>query len=696
MKKQFYSIAALALICAVSAVNANNVWGQTFLRGRAPFENGLPIQVSITETFQHDNKVRHDKNGCLQVAAFYAANTNRDLAATYYMPSNYSTWYVNDIVQGTDGIAPQTGKSVMNFVATNIGLMAGAAGTPAFNTKTALGAPITDGVAIAGAKIAGTLTTGDIRFLGDSTANGVAATVNNAVTWPTIGYVMVGAAVDLTGPSLDTPGVDFPAVPGTNANSTTFGQFADGIYITTDGTAAQAGNNLLNDVSDDTSVIRAWNFGITNAAIWNPTAGFTNPVFQSTIAPTLKLTNGGAAISYRQQFGHDDTTGFFIKGSTAVQRVRSEWLWNENVLVASGAPADLPVTPLSSPWHNSGFPEGASAPLNLTQAFAQTAWNFGKVNGAQSITRLADIELLVGYEFINEKTHHTNAYLGLVIPTGNKAKGIYLAEPVVGNGGHFGVMYGGLLEIQMSHDDDFIVTTRLDGNFRYLFQNTQTRALDLKDSPWSRYMMVWPNYAALQAATTATNTNRSYTPGINVFTQQVKVTPGSQLLINSAIMLESEHFKGELGCNMMARQSEKISLANTWAAGTVAIAAAEPEGINNAIDASINPRRTIFNNSPLTQIAPGGATFTNGTTLAGNTIITQAEYSSYSVQATDLNLDSAASQTALSWTPYLVLGYGWGQDGTPGFFSLGGSYEFTLENRFINQWQVWGKLGLSF
>ena len=73
-----------------------------------------------------------------------------------------------------------------------------------------------------------------------------------------------------------------------------------------------------------------------------------------------------------------------------MQCVRSQWNWNENVVTA--ADATLPAS-----WLNKGFPQGATAPADLTQAFAQDAWNYGKVNGAQKITRLADIELLVGY-----------------------------------------------------------------------------------------------------------------------------------------------------------------------------------------------------------------------------------------------------------------------------------------------------------
>ena len=42
-------------------------------------------------------------------------------------------------------------------------------------------------------------------------------------------------------------------------------------------------------------------------------------------------------------------------------------------------------------------------------------------------------------QFVCEENVLSNGYVGMVIPTGNKAEAIYMAEPIVGNGNHWAV-----------------------------------------------------------------------------------------------------------------------------------------------------------------------------------------------------------------------------------------------------------------
>ncbi|NBV41009.1 hypothetical protein EBR77_04145, partial [bacterium] len=74
----------------------------------------------------------------------------------------------------------------------------------------------------------------------------------------------------------------------------------------------------------------------------------------------------------------------------------------------------------------------------------------------------------------------------------------------------------------------------------------------------------------------------------------------------------------------------------------------------------------------------------------------ETDYNSAVITADRLDLASAASPTALTGAPYLALGYAWEGDKVPGFMGIGGSYEYSFENRFINSWQLWAKLGFSF
>ena len=50
---------------------------------------------------------------------------------------------------------------------------------------------------------------------------------------------------------------------------------------------------------------------------------------------------------------------------------------------------------------------------------------------------LADIDVIVGYNWINDDCYHFGTYLQAVLPTGKKRKNLFIFSPVVGNGKHF-------------------------------------------------------------------------------------------------------------------------------------------------------------------------------------------------------------------------------------------------------------------
>ena len=73
----------------------------------------------------------------------------------------------------------------------------------------------------------------------------------------------------------------------------------------------------------------------------------------------------------------------------------------------------------------------------------------------------------------------------------------------------------------------------------------------------------------------------------------------------------------------------------------------------------------------------------------------QSQYSDFSISATDLNLDSAASPAAFTNTPYMAIGYAFNEEKSS-VFSLGVSYEIAATNGYINDWMLWVKFGFSF
>lgn len=494
----------------------------------------------------------------------------------------------------------------------------------------------------------------------------------------------------------------------------------------------------------------------------------TSPTFKATVNPEHKFSHVGAGLALRYHFS-DDKQGFFGSLSTSVEHVRSKICLNETpvkakteinsvnfpetdspvgdlfplVITASETPGTNPVAVTGSttagtiakgsifgsyinkdnatsgytatttgtyfPVNEDGLTNGGGTPpADVTEAFAQAAWNYGKIDCEQKITRLADIELAVGYQWLCSDCASSNWYVGVVIPTGNKPCAEYVAPAVVGNGQHGGIMGGSSLELMLSENEDRSIWYRLDTNCRYLFRNTQKRSFDLKGNEWSRYMMVWKDQAAYEAALTdvANNNqpNRNYTPGINVFTHDMKVKPRFQSRINQAVYFNSECFRAELGWNVFARTKECVEFSCPWDSKPAFADASYATGVG------LNNNRTIYNDAQLMSVnqalVPNGDTpeglsmntsvgFLNGETNANALISGKANYEAFAITDKDVNLDSAATPASIVHTPYASLGYAWDSECKPAV-SVGAQYEFSQGNTALQKWMVWGKFEFAF
>lgn len=668
----------LATVFSISSLHATDNGGAnqqnwdtsgTFLRFETPFQSASPERVALFNTEDFRTKHRASHNGDVQFVVFGGQNSNQANAAAYYMPNGLETLTFNASIdannEGTATNATYWGAAQQVTTGGITPARIGATGNTALAYVSAYTSPtVYTATPFTLSSTAGTSTG----------TNTLAVIPTNAST---TGQAILNTATGAVG-AVD----NFVVGTGTANTYSTYDLTQLRGLINTD---ANIGNFVV-DTNKNFGILRPWNFGVGYAPNVQIGAGISESAFVSVITPELKRSHWGIGATWKQLLSEKDT-GFWLELSTALQRVTMNMSLNEvETLALSATATEDPTygTTWAASWTNNGFDAGDTpAPTNITQAFAQTAWNYGKLDGAQSVTRLADIELKLGYQFICSDQVMSNIFLGIVIPTGNKAQSVYLAEPVVGNGFHFGLMFGATQEIQWSMSDETRWSMRSDTQFRYLFKNTQVRSFDtLSNGQWSRYMMVWPDYATEQAngeLLTTENSLRAYTPGINVFTQEVNVTPRAQARTNQALVVEHGGFKGEFGWNMLIRQAEQVTLVNDWVDNLVAFVDAS----NNATSL-FNQTRTIYNDAYQSTPVPGAA--------AGDS---QSQYNAASISATDLNLDSAASSAAFTNTPYLAIGYAFNEERSS-VFSIGASYEISATNGYINDWMLWGKFCFTF
>jgi hypothetical protein len=408
--------------------------------------------------------------------------------------------------------------------------------------------------------------------------------------------------------------------------------------------------------------------------------------FRSEIAFEPKQSLVGLGVHYRQSFwrNEDKGRGFFFSASSPLLHIKNQFNISETII------------------HQGTIDTVANKGVvsNMVEAFMQPAWFYGRIesdqppcSGAQkacgeegcpdSKTRLGDIEVKLGMEWLEHEPCHLESYVGMLIPTGNKAKGVCIFEPIVGAGKHFGLMFGGAfgLRIWVDEENDRNLRMEYAMNSQYLFKNTQVRSFDLINKPFSRYAQLYLSKAdAINASqlTAPLNTN-SFTPGINVLTQTVKVTPGYQFNINSAFVYTcATGFQGEAGYNFYARRGEDIELCKEWQVGP-----ALKHVLGNGLT---NPIRNI---SGFVMQEDENDNYTDVTSLAN--------YENNVILASDIDLDSAATPAALSHTFYGAVGYRWGECENPVFASFGGSVEISKANNTeLERWLAWGKVGFTF
>ncbi len=391
------------------------------------------------------------------------------------------------------------------------------------------------------------------------------------------------------------------------------------------------------------------------------------------IRPQQSVVGAGLQVRKAMAMNEEKGHGFYTSLSVPIERVTNN-LKFEEAIIRDGGGVNKTI-------------DGGTAQANMTDAFAQDEWDFGKIKGgSMSKTGVADIEFKIGYEWIQQEPFHLESYLGLLIPTGNKPNSKRLFEPIVGHGRHWGIMFGNSLGIQIWSDEAKDRSLRMEyaSHSQYLFKNTQCRSIDLVCKPWSRYIELYRNED--QAATAAASSNNSInlaTAGINVLTIPLKVRPGFSHNMTTAAVFTSKNFQIEGGYNLYCRQSECVKLSCPWQEGPV---------IKRGFGAGTTlPTRDITGNARLENI-------TLNTTPGTGNRIALGDYKYNFIKESDLDLNSASSPSIITHTIYGSAGYRWDDAcDYPMFVTAGGSYEFNKANNAgVERWTIFGKLGVSF
>lgn len=333
------------------------------------------------------------------------------------------------------------------------------------------------------------------------------------------------------------------------------------------------------------------------------------------------------------------------------------------------------ATPIASPGVN---------PIQITIE----RMNYGKINGSQSKAGVADLNFILGYNFLCNDCYHIGANLRATAPTGTRPEAEYLFEPIVGNGRHTTLgagLNGHAILWENGCDQSFSLW--FDSAVYTLFNAKQKRTFDLIGNGIGSRYLLFKRFSPNEDGTpTFANT---FVPGPNVTTIETKVK--INVAGEAVLMFDYQRcgFTFDAGYGIWGRTNEKITATGEILPQTYGLLGGTPIDNFNA-DGTLNPALPANRTNSTVRING-----TNASSLGDGPALTAA----VPVFVTTANLDlvGGAAPSALSHKVFTHLGYTWeGCDYSP-FFGLGGEVEFSgKHNRAFDQWGVWAKGGFAF
>jgi len=170
---------------------------------------------------------------------------------------------------------------------------------------------------------------------------------------------------------------------------------------------------------------------------------------------------------------------------------------------------------------------------------------------------VGDLDITIGYRFADHQKFDCDGFIRFSIPTAEAISPEYLFAPQLGNNGHFVLSLGACCSADILDYSGWCVEGLANSSVSYFFPATQLRTLSsFVDRqvvlPWDRYILVQKIGAS-----------GPLVPGANIFTTDVKVSPGFSTETVLSLGLRKNSFLGNIGVSLFSKQGENLQL-NQW------------------------------------------------------------------------------------------------------------------------------------
>lgn len=307
---------------------------------------------------------------------------------------------------------------------------------------------------------------------------------------------------------------------------------------------------------------------------------------------------------------------------------------------------------------------GTDTPRNIIESFKQPSWYYCTIDGKRTTFCLQEINVRAGKAYISDNNFLLTYYFGFSIPTGHAQDAKFMFDAVGGFNSHPGIEAGINIQLLLNRDDpDYAFCFFVNLENIFLVHDTQHRTFDLKDKPWSRYLLFNEKCGPPDQKI----------PGVNILTQKVRVRPYNIADFSTGWRIKSEHLELEIGYNLWGHGHEVLKLKRPFHKN-------HEYGI--AGQGPLDPQAAI----PLAASA------------SQSTIAYQAENDEtfIAIKESDLDLKSAASQSAITHTAYFALGGKKTGQKIDSFFGGGTFVEIPQKNTALGLWGLWFKWGAVF
>jgi len=278
---------------------------------------------------------------------------------------------------------------------------------------------------------------------------------------------------------------------------------------------------------------------------------------------------------------------------------------------------------------------------------------------------VADIKASLGYTLIKNKKLHVDCCLHTELPTGNRASGHLLFEPLYGQRNFFvGAGINSEYVLWANESLKANIETYACAKYTFCFGSTQVRTLGIYNNsigslPQSHYILVG------KAQTD------EVMPFANVSTVLVEVKPKNRVDCFTGLCCNYRGFTADIAYNFFYSNAESLALAARWDEGSYGVA---NTGLSNGAITSTTP--FILSNSSL---------------ITGNAILRPGarDNSNY------LDFTPAATPAQFIHKFGCSFGYRFGTR-IPLRIGFGGEIDLSNDNHSVNSLGVWAKFGICF